>query len=76
MNPFELFSVYQRKMNDPNFANQFNYLTSQLNSIPGLQQEVIRIFSISDPRKRQKAIDRLPNNVKDIVGQLFNMLTS
>lgn len=76
MNPFELFQVFQRKMADPNFARQFNNLTNQLNNIPGLQQEVMKIVSINDPRKRQKAIDRLPDQAKIIVGQIINMLNS
>ena len=43
MNPFELVNLIQSKMQNPVFARQFNNLISQLDSIPGLKQEVMRI---------------------------------
>lgn len=76
MNPFELVNLIQRKMQNPVFARQFNNLIGQLNSIPGLQQEVMRIASINDDRKRQKAIEGLPPQAKQIVGQIFALLNS
>ena len=77
MNPYELIMMIQQRLNqDPNFAANFNRLTNQLNNIPGLQQEVMRILQINDQRKRQKAIDKLPSNVKHIVKELFNLLNS
>lgn len=76
MNPFELMNLIQRKMQNPVFARQFNNLIGQLNSIPGLQQEVMRIASINDERKRQRAIDALPDQAKAIVGQIFALLNS
>ena len=76
MNPFELVNLIQSKMQNPVFARQFNNLISQLESIPGLKQEVMRIASINDERKRQRAIERLPNQAKAIVGQIFALLNS
>ena len=76
MNPFELVNLIQSKMQNPVFARQFNNLISQLESIPGLKQEVMRIASINDDRKRQRAIERLPDQAKAIVGQIFALLNS
>ncbi|MDD6770379.1 hypothetical protein [Inconstantimicrobium porci] len=76
MNPFELVNLIQSKMQNPVFARQFNNLISQLESIPGLKQEVMRIASINDERKRQRAIERLPDQAKAIVGQIFALLNS
>ncbi|MDY5911468.1 MAG: hypothetical protein SPJ62_05550 [Inconstantimicrobium porci] len=76
MNPFELVNLIQSKMQNPVFARQFNNLISQLDSIPGLKQEVMRIASINDERKRQRAIERLPDQAKAIVGQIFALLNS
>ena len=76
MNPFELVNLIQSKMQNPVFARQFNNLISQLDSIPGLKQEVMRIASINDERKRQRAIERLPDQATAIVGQIFALLNS
>ena len=76
MNPFELVNLIQSKMQNPVFARQFNNLISQLDSIPGLKQELMRIASINDERKRQRAIERLPDQAKAIVGQIFALLNS
>ena len=76
MNPFELVNLIQSEMQNPLFARQFNNLISQLDSIPGLKQEVMRIASINDERKRQRAIERLPDQAKAIVGQIFALLNS
>ena len=76
MNPFELVNLIQSKMQNPVFARQFNNLISQLESIPGLKQEVMRIASINGERKRQRAIERLPDQAKAIVGQIFALLNS
>ena len=77
MNPYELIMMIQQRLNqDPNFAAKFNRLTNQLNNIPGLQQEVMRIVQINDQRKRQRAIDKLPSNVKHIVRELFDLLNN
>lgn len=77
MNPYELIMMIQQRMNnDPVFAAKFNALTNELNSIPGLQQEVLKIVQINDERKRQKAIDKLPGKVKNTVREMFNLLNS
>lgn len=77
MNPYELIMMIQQRMNqDPNFAARFNRLTNELNNIPGLQQEVLKILQINDPKKRQKAIDRLPSKVKKTVKEMFDLLNS
>ena len=43
MNGYELIRKLQNKMQDSNFAQKFNRLAQELNSIPGLQQEIIKI---------------------------------
>lgn len=71
---YELIMRIQKKMQDPVFAARFNSLVQELNSIPGLQQEVMRIARIEDPRKRQKAIDKLPSKVKYTVQEMMALL--
>ena len=61
LNPYELIMLIKKRMQDPVFAQKFNALVNELNSIPGLQQEVIKIAQINDDKKRQRAIDRLPS---------------
>lgn len=63
-------------MQDPNFAQKFNRLAQELNSIPGLQQEIMRIAQITNERERQKAIKRLPDNVKNSVAELIQLLNN
>ena len=47
MNPYELIvKVQQRMQQDPAFAQKFAQLTQDLNNIPGLQQEVMRIMQL------------------------------
>ena len=72
MNGYELIRKLQSKMQDPNFAQKFNRLAQELNSIPGLQQEIMRIAE----RERQKAIKRLPDNVKNSVAELIQLLNN
>lgn len=73
MDGMEVINRIQRKLQtDPSFAKRFNFLVKELNSIPGLQQEVIRIAKIDNPRIRQKAIDQLPENVKNIVKEVVD----
>ncbi|MBE6051837.1 MAG: hypothetical protein E7214_14620 [Clostridium sp.] len=76
MNGYELIMIIQNRMKDPVFAQQFNALVNELNNIPGLQQEVMRIAQITDEKKRKKAIDRLPVRAKNIVQQIFTLLNS
>ena len=63
-------------MKNPQFAKRFNKLTGELNSVPGLQNEVMRIIQIQDSKKRQKAIDRLPSKVKKTVQEIMNLIRS
>ena len=76
MNGYELIRKLQSKMQDPNFAQMFNRLAQELNSIPGLQQEIMRIAQITNERERQKAIKRLPDNVKNSVAELIQLLNN
>lgn len=76
MNGYELIMTIQNRMKDPIFAQQFNALVNELNNIPGLQQEVMRIAQITDEKKRKKAIDKLPVRAKNIVQQIFTLLNS
>lgn len=76
MNPYEIIMMIQQKMKNPQFAKRFNKLTGELNSVPGLQNEVMRIIQIQDSKKRQKAIDRLPSKVKKTVQEIMNLIRS
>ncbi|MCI7444206.1 MAG: hypothetical protein MSA89_14180 [Clostridium sp.] len=76
MNPYELIMLINKRMQDPVFAQKFNALINELNSIPGLQQEVMRIVQINDDKKRQRAIERLPSKVKKTVNEMFHLLNS
>lgn len=76
MNPYELImKIQQRMQQDPAFAQRFNQLTRELNNIPGLQQEVMRIAQM-DEKKRKKALDKLPDNVKHTVRDMFDLLNN
>ena len=75
MNPYELIMKIDRKMKeDPAFANKFNRLVNELNRTPGLQQEIMRIAQIKDESKRQRALNNLPDNVKQSVTEMFKLL--
>lgn len=76
LNPYELIMLINKRMQDPVFAQKFNALINELNSIPGLQQEVMRIVQINDDKKRQRAIERLPSKVKKTVNEMFQLLNS
>ena len=68
MNPYELIMKIDRKMKeDPVFANKFN-------RTPGLQQEIMRIAQIKDESKRQRALNNLPDNIKQSVAEMFKLL--
>jgi len=75
MNGYELIMKIQQKMQDPVFAAKFNKLVKELNSIPGLQQEVMRIVKIEDQKKRQKAVDKLPSGIKGSVEEMMKLLS-
>lgn len=62
-------------MQNPEFAEKFNQVIKRLNRIPGLQEEVIRIAKIEDPKIRQKALNRLPTEVKSQVEELMYLLS-
>lgn len=75
MNPYDLIMKVNRKMNeDPVFAQKFNQLLGELNRTPGLQQEIMRIAQIQDEKKRQKALNNLPDNIKRSVAEMFKLL--
>lgn len=74
MNGYNLIMKLQAKMQDPRFAERFNRIVSEFNSIPGVQQEVMRIAQIDDEKKREKAISKLPDRVKKIVRELNSLL--
>ena len=74
MNAYELLMKIQQRMKDPNFAQRFNKIVNDLNTIPGLQQEVMRISQIEDERSRQKAIDKLPDKAKQSVKEFLTLL--
>lgn len=76
MNPYQLIMTVQQKMQqDQNFANKFNKAVSELNNVPGLQQQVIRIAQINDEAQRQQVIDKLPKDAKHAVKGILELLT-
>lgn len=77
MNPYQIIMQIQQRMQmDPWFAQRFNELIGQLNTMPGLQEEVMRIIKINDPKKRQKAIDKLPKKAKSIVEDMLSLINA
>lgn len=74
MNSYNLIMKLQAKMKDPNFAARFNKLVGEFNSIPGMQEEVMRIAQITDEKKREKALSKLPTRVKNLVRELNSLL--
>lgn len=74
MNGYNLIMKLQAKMQDPRFAERFNRIVSEFNSIPGVQQEVMRIAQIQDEKQREKAISKLPDRVKKLVREVSSLL--
>ena len=75
MNPYELIMKIDRKMReDPVFANKFNRLVAELNRARGLQQEIMRIAQMKDEATRQRALNNLPDNIKQSVKEMFRLL--
>ena len=75
MNPYQLIMTVQQKMQqDPSFANRFNKAVTELNSVPGLQQQVIKIAQLNDENQRQQVIDRLPKDAKHAVKGILELL--
>lgn len=74
MNGTELIMKLQQKMQDPVFANKFNKLVNEINRIPGLQQEVMRIAQINNEKERERAVEKLPSKVKKVVSEMVNLI--
>lgn len=74
MNGMELIMKLQKRMQDPVFAKKFNKLVSEINSIPGLQQEVMKIAQISNEKDRDRAVEKLPSKVKKVVSEMIKLL--
>lgn len=75
MNGYQLIMRIQQKMQqDPSFANRVNRAVSELNSMPGLQQQVLQIAQMSNEKQRQQAIDRLPIQARQAVQDILEML--
>ncbi|MGL5352496.1 MAG: hypothetical protein ACRDA5_04130 [Clostridium sp.] len=74
MDGYELIMTIQKKMQNPEFARKFNNLTAEFNSVPGLQQEVMRIVQIQDEHSRKKAMEKLPSKAKKLVKEMFSLI--
>ena len=75
MNPYELIMKVDQKMKtDPRFATKFNKLVDELNRRPALQQEIMRIAQIQNEAQRQKALNKLPDDVKQSVKEMIDLL--
>ena len=49
-------------------------LVDELNRRPALQQEIMRIAQIQNEAQRQKALNKLPDDVKQSVKEMFDLL--
>ncbi|MGL5149147.1 MAG: hypothetical protein ACRC7N_01060 [Clostridium sp.] len=76
MDGYQFIMRLQQKMSNPQFAQRFNELTSELNSMQGLQGKVMEIMQIDSPKKREKALDKLPSRAKNIVRELIELINS
>ena len=76
MNGYDLIMKIQQKMQDPVFAKRFNEMVNELNNIPGLQDQVMKIAQIQDEKKRKKALDKLPERSKRAVSEILNLLNN
>lgn len=74
MNGYQLMMKIQQKMQNPAFAQRFYQIVGELQNMPGLQQEVLKIAQIQDERKREKALDKLPSKVKKSVKELLSLI--
>ncbi|MFR1709217.1 MAG: hypothetical protein ACLSV2_09975 [Clostridium sp.] len=74
MNPYELIAKIKEGMKDPNFAARFNNASNVISNIPGLQQEIMRIAQINDPKAQSAAIERLPKEAKQAVQEILSLL--
>lgn len=75
MNAYELIMKIQQKMQkDPSFSQKLNNLVKDLNNTPGLQQEIMRIAQMDNEKKRQNALDKLPEKVKRSVVEIINII--
>ncbi|SHH70565.1 hypothetical protein SAMN02745196_01122 [Clostridium collagenovorans DSM 3089] len=76
MNILGIVMKIKEKMNDPVFAKRFKKSSQVVTSIPGLQQEVMRILQISDEKQRDAAIAKLPKEAKEAVMDIISLLNS
>ncbi len=77
MNGYALIMKLQQKIaQDKKFADKFNKAVKELNSIPGLQTEVLRIIQINNENTRQQALNNLPKKAKATVEEILNLLNS
>lgn len=75
MNAYELIMKIQQKMQkDPSFSQKLNNLVKDLNNTPGLQQEIMRIAQMDNEKKRQNALDKLPEKAKRSVVEIINII--
>ena len=75
MNGYQLIMRIQQKMQqDPSFANRVNRAVSELNSMPGLQQQVLQIAQMKNEKQREQAMNRLPVQARQAVQDILDML--
>ena len=77
MNGYALIMKLQQKIaQDQKFADKFNKAVKDLNSIPGLKTEVLRIIQINNENARQQALNNLPKKAKATVEEILRLLNS
>lgn len=77
MNGYALIMKLQQKMvQDKKFADRFNKAVKELNNIPGLQAQVLKIVQMNDESSRQNAINSLPKKAKNTVEEILKLLNN
>ena len=77
MNGYALIMKLQQKIaQDKKFADRFNKAVKDLNSIPGLQAEVLKIIQMNNESARQNALNSLPKKAKNTVEEILKLLNN
>lgn len=77
MNGYALImKLQQRIAQDKKFADRFNKAVKELNNIPGLQAEVLKIVQMNNESARQNALNNLPKKAKNTVEEILKLLNT
>lgn len=62
------------KMNNPNFANEFNQIMNEIQSIPGINEKMGMISQMQDERQQIMAMQQIPG-LAEKVAKLQNLMS-